>query len=109
MPRIAPRYSDKLLGIIESLDDERLSLAEVTRRVGDAAERTGIIRPSPVHVRAVIADLRERRRDEREIRAAGIAAAGRMASGRSLSPWEIQRALLEAEERVGERARRRRR
>lgn len=108
MPRIAPRYSDKLLGMIEALDDERLSLAEPARRVGDAAEKAGIIRPSPVHVRAVLAELRERRRDEREIRAAGIAAVGRMASGRSLSPWEIQRAMLRAEERVEERARRRR-
>ena len=109
MPRIAPRYSDRLLRLIEALDDERLSLAEVTRRVGDAAEQAGIIRPSPVHVRSVLAELRERRREEREVRAAGIAAVGRNASGRSLSPWEIQRALLAAEERVEERARRRRR
>jgi len=106
---IAPRYSEKLLGMIEALDDGQLPLAEVARRVGDAAEKAGIVRPSPVHIRALLSALRERRRDEREIRAAGIAALGGMASGRSLSPWELQRALLRAEERVDGRARRRRR
>jgi hypothetical protein len=33
--------------MIEALDDEDLTLAEVTRRVGAAAERAGVTRPSP--------------------------------------------------------------
>jgi hypothetical protein len=62
----APRYSERLLGMIEALDDEELTLAEVVRRVGVAAERAGIVRPSPSHVRAVVADLRHRRAEDRE-------------------------------------------
>ena len=107
MVPIAPRYSGKLLGIIEALDDEKLTLAEVVRRVGQAAERAGIIRPSPVHVRALLAELRAQRQDQREIRAAGLAALSDVLGPRAASPWEIQRAMLQAAERVEERARRR--
>ena len=63
---IAPRYPERLLGMIEALDDEELTLAEVVRRVGDAAERGGIVRPSPSHVRAVAADIRRRREEDRD-------------------------------------------
>lgn len=109
MPRFAPRYPDRLFALIEKLDDENVSLAEVARRVGAAADREGITRPSPVHVRALLADLRRLRQDEREIRAAGLEALSRVASQRAPSPWEIQRAMLRADERVEERARRRER
>ena len=107
MPRFAPRYPDRLYELIERLDDESLSLAEVVRRVGSASDDEGITRPSPVHVRRLLARLRELRRDEREIRAAGLEALGEVLGPRAANPWVIQRALLRAEERVGERARRR--
>lgn len=107
--RFAPRYPDRLFELIQKLDDESLSLAEVARRVGAAADREGITRPSPVHVRALLTELRELHRDQREIRAAGLEALSRFASQRAPSPFEIQRAMLRAEERVGERARRRER
>jgi hypothetical protein len=72
MVAIAPRYPERLLGIIEALDDEELTLAEVARRVGAAAERAGITRPSTVHVRTVVAELRLRREEDREARRAAF-------------------------------------
>jgi hypothetical protein len=63
---IAPRYPERLLGMIEALDDEDVTPAEVVRRVGAAAERAGIVRPSPSHVRAVVAELRLRRQEDRD-------------------------------------------
>jgi hypothetical protein len=107
VPRCAPRYPDRLYELIEKLDDESLLLAEVARRVGAAADAEGITRPSPVHVRRLLGMLRELRRDEREIRAAGLAALGQVMGPRAANPWVIQRALLRAEERVEVRARRR--
>jgi hypothetical protein len=69
---IAPRYPERLLGIIEALDDDTLTLAEVARRVGAAAERSGLIRPSSVHVRALVAELRLRREEDRAARRAAL-------------------------------------
>jgi hypothetical protein len=68
----APRYPERLLGIIDALDDEEVTLAEVARRVGAAAERAGLTRPSTVHVRAVVAELRLRREEDREARRAAF-------------------------------------
>lgn len=72
MVAIAPRYSERLLGMIEALDDDELSLAEVARHVGAAAGRNGITRPSPVHVRALVAELRWQREVERDARRAAF-------------------------------------
>ena len=66
----APRYPELLLRIVEALDDDVVSLAELARRVGDAAQENGLIRPSSVHVRAVAAELRLIRKEEREARRA---------------------------------------
>ena len=107
MPRFAPRYPDRLYELIERLDEENLSLAEVTRRIGAAADAEGMTRPSPVHVRRLLASLREFRRDDREIREAGMKALGQVLGPRAANPWVIQRALLGADERVEVRARRR--
>lgn len=107
MPRFAPRYPDRLYELIEQLDDESLSLAEVARRIGSAADAEEITRPSPVHVRRLLASLREFRRDDREIRAAGLEALGQVLGPRAANPWVIQRAMLRAEGRVEVRARRR--
>src|SRR5688572_27469618 len=106
MSHFAPRYPERLFRLIERLDDENQSLAEVTRRVGEAAAREGITRPSVPHVRALLGELRRRRADEREVRAAARDALIRVAT-RNASPWEIQVAAMRAAERVEERARRR--
>jgi hypothetical protein len=106
VPQFAPRYPDRLFRLLEKLDDESLSLAEVTRRVGEAATSEGLTRPSVPHVRALLAELRRRRADEREVRAAALDALRRVGT-RNASPWAIQVAALRAAERVEERARRR--
>lgn len=72
MVAIAPRYPERLLGMIEALDDETVALAEVARRVGAAAERAGITRPSPVHVRALVRELRLQREEDRAARRAAF-------------------------------------
>jgi len=89
------------------LDDDSLSLAEVARQVGAAAERADIVRPSAVHVRALLADRRERRREEREIRQAAVDALVDLAAQRNPNPVEIVEAAEQAREKVEARARRR--
>jgi hypothetical protein len=68
MPASAPRYDPRLLRAIRRLDDESLSIAEVCRRVGAAAEKIGVPRPSYVHVRRIVLSERERAAELREIR-----------------------------------------
>jgi hypothetical protein len=98
-----------LYELIEQLDDEALSLAEMTRRIGSAADAEGITRPSPVHVRRLLASLREFRRDEREIRDAVRETIGRVATGRVPDPFTVHRPAQRAIEQAELRALRRRR
>lgn len=108
MVPIAPRYSDKLLGIIEALDDEDVILAEVARRVGAAAERAAIVRPSPVHVRALVAELRLRREEDREARRAAFHEMTRRLPYVVGDAYEAEAAAHRARKRVRERRRGRR-
>lgn len=68
MTASAPRYDPRLLRAIRRLDDESLSIAEVCRRVGAAAEKIGVPRPSYVHVRRIVLSERARAAELREIR-----------------------------------------
>jgi hypothetical protein len=104
---IAPRYPERLLGMIEALDDDDLTLAEVARRVGAAAERAGMLRPSPVHVRALVADLRLRREEDREARRAAFEEMTRRLPYTIGNAYEAEAAADQARARV--RARRGRR
>ena len=106
MPPFAPRYPNRLFWLIERVDDESLFLAEVTRRVGAAAAREGLTRPSVPNVRALLAELRRRRAYDRDVRAAALNAFRSVAT-RGASPWATQVAALRAAERVEERVRRR--
>ena len=107
MPPAAPRYPPQLLALIEAIEDDDLSLAEVARQVGAAAERAGLVRPSPVHVRALVAELREHRREQREVRQAAVDALVDLAAQRNPNPFAVVEAVARARERVEERARRR--
>jgi hypothetical protein len=102
---IAPRYPDRLLGMIEALDDESLTLAEVARRVGAAAERAGIVRPSPVHVRAHVAELRLRREEDRAARRAALNEMTRRLPYTIGDAYEAEAAARRARERVRRRRR----
>jgi hypothetical protein len=106
---IAPRYSDRLLGMIEALDDEELTLAEVARRVGAAAERGGLTRPSPVHVRALLGELRLQREEDREAARAAWEEMTRRLPYAPGNPYDAERAAERARQRVRERRRRARR
>ena len=63
----APRYEPRLLDLIRSLDDRNVPIAEVCRRIGAAAEREGLPRPSYAHVRRYIHAERTRADNMREV------------------------------------------
>ena len=58
MPDAAPRIGPTLLAVIERLDDERLPIAEVNRRVGATASHLGFSRPSYEQVRVLVHEHR---------------------------------------------------
>jgi hypothetical protein len=100
MVACAPRYPESLLRMVEALDDELISLAELARRVGDAAVENGLIRPSPVHVRAVAAELRLRREEDREARRAAWEEMTRSLPYVFGNAYEAEAAAARARERV---------
>ena len=57
----APRISHRLLDAIARLDDSRLPIAEVNRRVGREAWRLGLPKPSYQRVRELVHALRRLR------------------------------------------------
>jgi hypothetical protein len=91
--------------MIEALDDEELTLAEVARRVGEAAERAGITRPSTVHVRALVAERRLQRAEDREGRRAAIGELTRRLPYAPGDAYEVEAAAARARERVRSRRR----
>ena len=58
----APRYDARIVDAVRRLDDERVSMAETCRRVGDVAVALGLPRPSTVHLRRLVRAERERGR-----------------------------------------------
>jgi hypothetical protein len=58
----APRISPRLLQALARLDDRRLPIAEINRRLGAEAERLGLRRPSYQRVRELVHQLRRFRR-----------------------------------------------
>jgi len=59
----APRIAPALVEALVSLDDRRLPIAEINRRLGDEAERLGLRRPSYQRVRELVHEIRRLRRD----------------------------------------------
>ncbi len=66
----APRLSPRLLEAIVRLDDPSVPIAEVSRRVGAAAAKLGVMRPSYERVRVLVHALRAARRPRRPSTAA---------------------------------------
>jgi hypothetical protein len=58
----APRISPRLLEALVRLDDRRVPIAEVNRRVGAEAERLGLRRPSYQRVRELVHESRRIKR-----------------------------------------------
>ena len=62
MVLLAPRISPKLIAALARVDDERVPIAGTWRRVGAAADRLGLPRPSYNRIRVLVHELRRRRR-----------------------------------------------
>jgi hypothetical protein len=60
--KFAPRISPRLRNELEQLADRSLSAAEITRLVGEQAERLGLRRPSYEQVRKLVREHRARPR-----------------------------------------------
>jgi hypothetical protein len=60
----APRISPRLLEALVRLDDRRVPIAEVNRRVGAEAVRLGLRRPSYQRVRELVHASRRLRRNQ---------------------------------------------
>ena len=65
MVQSAPRYDPRIDALVVELDDPREPMAEICRRVCAAAEQLGLTRPSPVHLRTLVRDERDRKEAER--------------------------------------------
>ncbi len=61
MVPLAPRISPRLVAEVERLADGRHSIAEICRRVGSAADRLGLARPSYERIRVLVHAHRRRR------------------------------------------------
>lgn len=107
MLRFAPRYPGRLFSLIERLDDETLSLAAMARRIGDIAQAEGLIRPSPVHVRRLVAELRELRAEERQVRQAAWDAFTAPMPYSAGNAYDVATAAVRERERIEQRRRRR--
>lgn len=70
MVRIAPRYDFRIVELVHELDDRSVSIAEVCRRIARAAEDEGLTRPSYVHLRRIVWNVRHRREAVRSLAAA---------------------------------------
>jgi len=60
MPVSAPRIDPRLVAALARLDDDRLPIAEVNRRLGDLALRFGFTKPSYEQVRVLVHATRSR-------------------------------------------------
>jgi len=65
LTRATPTSSARLYGEIERIDDGRMPIMEICRRVGAAAERRGLTRQSYEQVRAHVHAIRRLRRVSR--------------------------------------------
>jgi hypothetical protein len=100
---IAPRYGFRLLEAIRILDDRTVTIAEVTRRVGRAAEHFGVTRPSYVHVRRLVLANRIREDENHaraeELRTIAVDVASDVLVGRLVDVYEVADRVREARER----------
>ena len=61
MLTFAPTISPRLLEALVELDDRSVPIAEVSRRVGDEADRLGLTRPSYERIRVLVHESRRLR------------------------------------------------
>lgn len=66
MPSQAPRYDERLRTALVRLDDGRMPIAELHRRVGALADELGLTRPGYAHVRRIVRAERRYREEMAE-------------------------------------------
>jgi len=64
---VAPRWDPRIVSAARALCDERMSVAEIWRRVGGVAAELGVPRPSYSHVRRLVLVERDYRAETREL------------------------------------------
>jgi hypothetical protein len=94
-----PPNDPRIAVLVAAADVDEMPAAEVWRRVGRAAERVGIRRPSYGHVRRLVRIERRRRELEREGRAVIGRAAVTLAAGRVPSAVLVLERLRELQRR----------
>jgi hypothetical protein len=96
----APRYDARIVLLAKALDDPTEPMAETCRRVGEAAGKLGLPRPSYVHLRRFIREQRAERAaaaERREaVRAVTEDVLTRLLTGRFVDPYEVALRLREA-------------
>ena len=109
MVRIAPRYDDRILDAVRLLDERDEPMAEICRRVGEAAWSLGLPRPSYVHLRRLLHEHRERCDFERarraELREIGADVAVRLLTGRAVDAYDVAERVDRAPRRLRPRTR----
>src|SRR5215213_4287939 len=70
MVPVAPRYHPVVVELVRGLDDRSVPIAETARRVGDAVQLLGFVRPTYPHLRRLIVAQRQWAVAEDEHRAA---------------------------------------
>jgi hypothetical protein len=71
----------RLAALVAALDEEDVPAAETWRRVGAAAEKIGLIRPSYQHVRRIVRVERRRQELRRQVRKVLAGAVSTSAAG----------------------------
>jgi hypothetical protein len=98
--QFAPRYSPWIIDAIAVLDDRGEPIAEICRRIGDAAGQMGLVRPSYVHLRRLILAERERQDDEQarreEIRRIVAETGTRFLVGLRVDAYEVEARIRDA-------------
>lgn len=87
--RAAPRIDSRLLETIATVDDRGEPIAEICRRVGAAADRFGLTRPSYSQLRRLIREHRLREDEAAERRAILADAATRALLARPVDAYEV--------------------
>lgn len=102
MVAAAPRYDPRILDAVRRLDTREEPLAEVCRRIGDAAWELGLTRPSYVHLRRLLLEKRLREEAARERRRAFLKLVSDierdLRRGRVVNAYEVAERVAEVKE-----------
>jgi len=97
---LAPRYDPRILQAVRALDDRGEPMAEIARRVGRVAAELDLPKPSYVHLRRYIIELREEQDAERsrrkEIAHILLDTYEDAMNSRRIDPWLVEERIREA-------------